>query len=404
MKLNVEYTEARDLLLSLVKPVGTEKVLLEKAGGRVLAEELSAAENVPAFDRSPYDGYAFRAIDSEGASRENPVTLRIIEEIPAGAVPTKTVGKGEAVKILTGAPIPEGADAVVMYEKTCFTENEVTLFSVSESGSNIVWTGEDIKKGELLAPAGTVIDPGLAGTLAAQGVGEPPVFRKPRAAFISTGSELVDALGEVPEGKIRDSNRYTFTAALEKDGTEVTYLGTAGDSVEQIEALISKGLRECDMVVLTGGVSAGDYDLTPDAMKKAGCEMLIKGVEIKPGMACCFGIKDGKPVFALSGNPSSSLTNYVTVVRPAVRKMTGLRDYMPEEITVTLSEGFKKKTKGTRILKGCLKIENGRAVMHIPKGQGNVMISSSIGCDIYAVVPSGSGPLDAGTELKGYMV
>lgn len=404
MKYNVSLSKARDLLITLADAVGTERIPLENAGGRILAEELIAGENVPAFDRSPYDGYAFRSSDSKNTSPDNPVTLKIVEEIPAGKTASRQIGMLEAAKILTGAPIPEGADAVIMYEKTDFTENTVTIYEELKSGENIVRAGEDIKKGTVIAAKGSVIDPGLAGSLAAQGIGSPLVFKKPKAAFISTGSELADVSGEVPEGKIRDSNRYTFAAALKKDGIDVTFTASAKDSVEEIEKLISKGISECDMVVLTGGVSVGDYDFTPEAMEKAGCQLLIKGVDIKPGMACCFGIKDKKPVFALSGNPSSALTNYVTVVRPAVRKMAGMKDYLPEEITMTLAAPFRKKAKGCRVLKGELKIEKGRAVMYLPKGQGNVMISSSIGCNVYAVVEAGAGPLEAGSEVTGFCV
>ena len=161
----------------------------------------------------------------------------------------------------------------------------------------------------------------------------------------------------------------------------------------------------CDMILLTGGVSAGDYDLTPDAMEQAGCEILVKGVKLKPGMACCYGRREGKLVCALSGNPASALTNYYAVVRPAVRKMTGLADYMPPEFTVALAQNFNKKSKVPRILKGKLEISGqGTALLHIPSGQGNTMISSSIGCDCLAEIPAGSGPVRAGAKLEAFTV
>lgn len=407
---HMEYEKASKLLSSLVKPVGTEQVRLGQCAGRVLAEDLKALENVPAFDRSPYDGYAFRAQDTARASREHPVTLRILEEVPAGAVPSVEVTEGTAAKILTGAPIPAGADAVVMYEKTQFTKTEVTLFQSASAGENIIRAGEDIKQGQVLAESGTRIDPGLAGTLASLGIAAPVVYRRPRTGIISTGSELVDFAeadlsGKPPApGKIRNTNRYTFSAALLQDGCDPDFLGTAGDDAEKIAELILEGLKRCDLVLLTGGVSAGDYDLTPAAMEKAGCELLIRGVGLKPGMACCYGIRDGKLVCGLSGNPSSSLTNYYAVLRPAVRKLTGLVPYAPETIRVTLAEGFGKKSKELRLLKGKCDLKDGRVLMHPSKGQGNVMISSSIGCDVMAVVPAGSGPLEAGTELNGFLL
>lgn len=409
-----ELDQARETLLGLagefLEKYGspengiTENIDLEKAAGRILAFDLRAEENVPAFDRSPYDGYAFRSADTKGASEKSPVKLRIIEEIPAGKIPEMKITEGTAAKILTGAAIPQGADAVIMFEKTEFTDKEVTVFSESDPGDNIVKTGEDVKKGQLLAPKGSIIDPGLAGTLAAQGIARPLVYRRLKAALISTGSELVDAGDEVPDGKIRNTNRYTLAAALAKEGIDPVYTGTARDNVDEITALLEKGLSECDMVLATGGVSVGDYDLTPDAMEKVGCSILINGVNIKPGMACCFGERDHKPVFALSGNPSSSLINYQGVVLPAVRKMTGRIDYMPKEITVKLAAAFNKKAKVTRILKGTLGFEGGQAVMYVPEGQGNVMIGSSIGCDLAAVVPAGSKALEAGDTLKAMMV
>ena len=404
MKNNISYTEARDLLISLTLITAKENVDLADAAGRILAEPLAADEDVPPFDRSPYDGYALRSDDTQTASKEHPVTFSVIDEIPAGSLSSRIVTEGTAVKIMTGAPIPDGADAVIMYEKTEFTDKSVTVFSPLKSGENVIYAGEDVKKGQLLAPKGTVIDAGLSGTLASQGVQHPPVYRKPLAGIISTGSELVEISEPVPAGKIRNSNRYTLSAALKKDGYETAYLGTAGDDITEIAGLIKKGIEECDMVIITGGVSAGDYDLTPDAMEHAGCELLIKGVDLKPGMACCYGIKDGKLVLGLSGNPSSSLTNYYAVVRPAVRKMTGISPFMPEEISVTIARDLDKKGKTTRIIKGRMKIENGKVMMYLPEGQGNVMISSSIGCNIMAVVPPFTGPLKAGTELKGFLV
>lgn len=406
----MEYDKAAELLASLAQPVGTCRIPLAQCGGAVLAQELTANENVPAFDRSPYDGYAFRAEDTRDASREHPAVLQILEEIPAGSVPSCEVTAGTAVKILTGAPIPRGADAVIMYEKTEFTKETVSVFAPSSPGDNIIYAGEDVKKGQLLAASGMRIDAGLAGTLASQGVAEPEVFRKVRAGIISTGSELVELevsdSGQqiLPPGKIRNTNRYMLEAALGKDGCTTEYLGIAGDDAGRIADLIRQGLNSCDVVVLTGGVSAGDYDLTPQAMEQAGCEILFRGVGLKPGMACCYGIKDGKLVCGLSGNPSSALTNYYAVLRPSIRKMTGLLPYEPERITVILADGFGKKSGQVRILKGKMKIENGRVVMYPARGQGNVMISSSIGCDVLAIVPAGSGKLEAGTELEGFLV
>lgn len=404
MKECMEYRQARDLLAELARPVGTEQAPLEECAGRILGQDLYASEDVPAFDRSPYDGYAFCVADTQEASSERPAVLEIIEEIPAGAVPAKKVVPGTAAKILTGAPIPEGADAVIKYENTEFTEQQVKIFSPMNSGTNIVRTGEDVKQGQLLAAKGAVIDEGLAGTLAAQGIARPQVFRRPRIGLISTGNEVVD-LGETPgNGKIYNSNRYTLTAALTKIGCNAVYLGIAGDEISSLSARILAGLADCDAVILTGGVSAGDYDLTPAAMEKAGAELLVHGVNMKPGMACAYGVKDEKLILGLSGNPAAALTNFYAVVLPALNVLCGKSCAFAPEITVTLADDFRKKSRNTRLLRGILDLSDGRARMRLPKNQGNVVISSAVGCNVIAEVPAGSGALPAGTKLQGILV
>ena len=398
------YEQARELLLTVVHPVGTEYVPLSECGGRILAQDLIAQENVPAFDRSPYDGYALRAEDTALASKDHPVTLQVLEEIPAGSVPTKEITAGTAAKVLTGAPIPQGADVVVMYEKTAFTESSVTLFAPLKAGNNIVRTGEDIRKGAILAQCGTFIDAGLAGTLAAQGIAQPLVYQIPRVAILSTGSELVEADVAPEPGKIRNSNRYMLEALLKQLGCEPICLGIAGDSVADISALLNKGLAECDAIITTGGVSVGDYDLTPAAMEASGVEVLFRGVDMKPGMACAYGVKGGKLICGLSGNPASALTNFYAVAMPALKKLTGQSVYMPQEIQATLSNGFSKRSPKTRFLRGKLELNNGTVCMNLPKDQGNVVLSSTIGCNVMAVVPAGSGPIEAGTVLKGFLL
>lgn len=406
MLKNPDYITARRLLLETISTVGTEKLALCESGGRILAQDLVAEENIPPFDRSPYDGYAFRAADTEKASRETPVTLCILEEVPTGAVPTVPVTEGTAVKLLTGAPIPTGADTVIPYELTDFTDTAVTVFAPAKPGDNVVRTGEDVRKGKLLAHRGDVIDPGTAGTLASQGIAEPEVYRMPKVGILSTGSELVE-VAETPgpgSGKIRNSNRYTFEAVLKALGCETVYLGIAGDSAEEICTLLQKGLAECDAVITTGGVSVGDYDLTPEAMEMAGVELLFRGVDIKPGMACVYGVCQGKPVFGLSGNPASSLTNFYVVGVPALRKMMGYREPLMPKIKVTLSSGFGKKSPKARFLRGTLELKDGTVRMALPKEQGNVVLSSAIGCNVMAVIPAGSGPVPAGTELEGFLL
>ncbi len=398
------YREARDRTAAAVRPVGTERLPLAACAGRVLAQDLVAASDVPPFDRSPLDGYVLRAEDSCGASRETPVTLRILEEIPASCVPRHALTAGAASKILTGAPIPEGGDAVVPFERTAFTAETVTLFAPLRSGENIVRTGEDIRRGTLLAPCGQRIDAGVMGSLAGQNVVEPLVYRRPRVGILSTGSELVELGHDLAPGKIRDTNRYSMAAAVSQLGAEPVLYRSAADRVEDIARAMERALEECDALITTGGVSVGDYDLTPAAMEAVGAEILFRGVDMKPGMACAYGLRGGKLLCGLSGNPASSVTNFFAVALPAFRRLCGLRDYETHEFPVTLAERFGKRSPSNRLLRGFADLSDGTLRLRLSAGQGNVMISGLIGCDLAAMIPAGSGPVEAGAVLQGFFL
>ena len=398
------FREARALLCAAVSPVGTERLPLAECAGRVLARDLVAESDVPPFDRSPLDGYVLRAEDSCGASRETPVTLRILEEIPASCVPRHTLTAGTASKILTGAPVPAGGDAVVPFERTDFSADTVTLFAPLRSGENIVRTGEDIRRGALLASCGQRIDAGLMGSLAGQNAAEPLVFRRPRVGILSTGSELVELGHDLAPGKIRDTNRYSMAAAVGQFGLEPVMYRSAADRAEEIAAVMERALDECDALITTGGVSVGDYDLTPAAMEAIGAEILVRRVDLKPGMACAYGLRGGKLLCGLSGNPASSLTNFYAVALPAFRRLCGLADYETREFPVTLAQRFGKRSPSNRVLRGFADLSDGTVKLRLSEGQGNVMISGLIGCDLAALVPAGSGPVEAGTVLTGFFL
>ena len=400
----VSIEEGRQRILDAVTPVGTEQIALGEAYGRVLAMDVIAEDDVPSFDRSPLDGYAFRAADTRNAAKDAPVLLKVIDYIPAGDISHAPVTEGTAVRLMTGAPIPEGADCVCKYEETEFTDTEVKIFQPGKAGDNIIRRGEDVEKGTVLAEAGTVIDAGLMGTLAGQNIAKPLVYKQITAGIIATGSELVP-VGQVPgPGMIIDTNEYTLTGAMERMGFLVRRYGIADDTEEAIADVLEKALAECELVLITGGASVGDYDVTPAAMEKIGIKLLFHGVDMKPGKACEYGVRDGKLICGLSGHPSSSLTNLLLVGLAGIRKMTGIKDYMPQEIDLELDSDFKKTSKNDRVIRGTLVIEDGVAKIRAPKGQGNIMISSTIGCDLVAVIPGGSGPLQKGAMIKGYLV
>ena len=395
-----DFITARELLLDRTGVTGTEEVRLSGSAGRVLAQEIRAEEDVPGFDRSPYDGYAFRAQDTRGADAFHPVTLSVVDMIAAGDVPHADITIGTAARIMTGAPVPAGADAIVPYEVTKFSDTEVQIFHEAAEGQNIVRRGEDVRKGALLAASGIRIDAGLSGVMAAQGVFHPQVYKRPVVGIISTGSELIDEGQSLMKGKIYNSNRYTLEAACASLGCDPVYLGTGRDSAEEIAQLISDGIHG-------GGVSAGDFDLTPDAMKMAGAEILIKGLDCKPGMAGAYGvIENGAPipVLAFSGNPAACMTAFWLVGAPVLRKLSGLCEPRLKEVDCTLLTGFPKSSKGTRVLRGRLVFKEGKACLSSSERQGNSVLSTAIGTDLFAVIPAGSGPLEAGSVLRGYLI
>lgn len=398
--------EARKRLLQFTGPVGTEMIQLSDCLGRILAEDIRAAADVPDWPRSAFDGYAFRAADTSSASPETPVTLHILEEVPAGKVPESRLTEGTAVRILTGAMLPEGADSVEMFEKTEFTETSVTLFHPGRPGNNVVPRGEDAVRGRLLAAKGTKIDPGLMGVFAAQGLREIPVFRIPKVGVISTGTEVVELGSVLPRGKIYNSNRALFEGELRKIGARPVRVGIARDSVREIRELLELALDTCDAVLLTGGVSVGAYDLTGKAILEAGGEPLFSGVAMKPGKACFYAVRDGKMICALSGNPASAMTNYHAVAKAGLKRLCGWNqgDCFPAEIRVALKEDFPKKSKNERWVRGKLDLSDGTVRIDVPKQQKNSALSSTVGCDVMAVIPAGSGPLPAGTVLQGHLM
>jgi molybdopterin molybdotransferase len=404
MEQNMDYRLAREYLLEKIAPMDRlEQVPLAQAVGRVLAEPVYATGDVPPFDRSPFDGYAFQAADTQNAEQQ-PVTLRILEEVPAGSMWKQTVTPGTATKILTGAPVPPGADAVTKYEDTIFNAETVTISKTFQSGDNVVPRGEDVQKGQQLATAGTIIDSALLGTLAAQGITAPLVYAVPKVGIITTGSELVEPGTPLTGGKIVNTNQYTFRAAVAQAGCEPIFLGTPGDDPEAIAAAIAQGLPQCDLLISTGGVSVGDYDFTPDAMERAGAALHIRTLKLKPGGASAYGFAGKTLLCGLSGNPASALTNFYAVVLPVLRRLRGLSTPHLTEIPVILGEDFNKKSPKTRLIRGILDLTTGENVMHVSRAQGNGVLHSLIGCDLLAEIPAGSPRLSAGTKLTAYLI
>lgn len=403
--MSMDHSKALRLLTDNVVRIGTQKIDLKDAFGRILGEDVTAQENVPSFDRSPYDGYAFIASDTADASADHPVTLSVTENIRAGQMPKKTVTKGTAIRLMTGAPIPEGADAVCKFEDTRITEKTVTIGQSFRSGDNIVTAGEDIKKGTPVAMKGCPVDAGLSGTLASLGILSLNVYKRPVAGLITTGDEVTEPEDELLPGKIRNSNRYIISAALKNIGIDTVFLGHANDTVNDIAKLIVQGEETCDIIISTGGVSVGDYDLVPDAMEECGFDILVRGVMMKPGMACAYGIKKDLLMLALSGNPASSLTNLQCICYPALKKLAGYASYDHEIFRFKLGTDIKKAGgNGARFVRGRSIIREGQMYLDAPLQQGNIVISSAVSCNAYGILTGMTSPVKSGTYIDGFFV
>ena len=400
--MRVELEQAIQIIREKVAVMGTEIVPLSEARGRILARQIVEEENVPPFDRSPYDGFAFRAKDLEEASKEHPVTLRIIEEVPAGKAPERKISKGEAIKILTGAPIPEGADAVERYEVTEFNEKEVTFFEPVKSGSNICLAGEDIRQGEVLMEVGTKLENARLGLLAALGYFEISCYRKIRCVIISTGSELVPVDHPLIPGKIRNSSAYMIQAVLREWGMECDIYGIVSDNSSHIAGAIDVCAQKYDVILTTGGVSVGDYDFLNTSLEELGAEILLWKVKMKPGMAFVAAMHKEKLVLALSGNPSAAAATLYLIGGAVLSYMSGKRGLPWEKIKVRMYHDFPKSSKGRRFIPGRLCVKDGEAYLDSCVAQGNGILSSWHSCNVIGEIPAGTPPLKAGSIIEGY--
>jgi len=404
MLKEIEVAEALRLLLDVPVKLHKETVPIEESFGRVAAESVVAGIPFPPFDRSPFDGYALRGEDTAAASQKTPVTLYVGQEIPAGYTPKEAVTCGRAAKILTGAPIPSGADAVVKFEDTEFTENTVTFFAPVKAGKNIVRMGEDIPAGTEVLPKGAEIGPAIMGLLAAQGLKSVTVYRKPLVTVINTGNELAELGRPLPPGMIYNSSMFTLHGFFSGMGADFRDGGVVDDDESAIAKRVHEELASSDIVVTTGGASVGDYDCAMAAAEHAGADVLFWKVRMRPGGSLLAYVLDGKLVLALSGNPGAAVLGLLLLGLPCIKKRRGLSDVLPEECIVRLASDIEKSSPRMRILRGFLKIEDGEATFVENTGQGGGDISSLVHCDLLVEIPEGSPPLKAGSKVKAYRV
>jgi molybdopterin molybdotransferase len=404
----IPVTEAIERVMKYAREGEAETVRLEEAYGRYLAEELRADHDVPPFDRSPYDGFAIRAVDSAQAKLDNPVEFEVIEMIGAGQVALKTVSPFQAVRIMTGAQIPTGCDAVVMLELAKLYERDgKTYISVKRPfrpGDNISFQGEDAKKGDALVPKGTRINPGVQALLATFGYAEVKVARKPRIGIFATGSELLDVSDPLVPGKIRNSNAYMIQAQVARSGAEPVYFGKLMDDLDTCFAAIQSALDQVDMLITTGGVSVGDYDYLPAIYERLGAEMLFNKVAMRPGSVTTVAHLDGKLLFGLSGNPSACYVGYELFVRPVVRTwLFSAKPYL-KKATATLTVDFPKPNPFTRFVRSYVAFEDGRLTV-APVGMDKSNIITSLAkANALMVLPGGTRGFAKGDTVEVWLL
>ncbi len=332
MQTSLSVEAALDQILGAVAPLGAERVDLLSALGRVLAEDIAADAPIPPWANSAMDGYAVRHADLAAApgppSRQHPLELTIVEEVPAGYAARRPLGPGEAVRIMTGAPLPPGADTVVPLEETEARHGRVRLFAGVERGAFVRPAGQDVEAGERVLPAGTRVTPAVVGMLAQLRRAFVSVRTVPRVAILSTGDELVELddrrRPEAGRALIVNSNSYQLAAAVAETAAVPLQLGIAPDRPEAIRARIETGLATADCLISTGGVSVGDYDFVKEVLAGLGADLRFWKIAVRPGKPLVFGLVRGRPFFGLPGNPVSSLVTFELFVRPALRKMMGL--------------------------------------------------------------------------------
>ncbi len=389
----VPLEKALEVISSFPLEPKVESVPLEEALGRVLAEDVVSPIDVPPFDRATVDGYALRAEDTFMASESEPVRLKVIGEVHAGDAPALKPGRGEAVYISTGAPLPEGTDAVIQFEDVERVGDEILVFKPAYPTMGVMKAGVDIGKGKPLLRKGTRLTFKETALLSAVGMAEVPVFRRPKVAVISTGSEIIPPGEELTPGKIYDINGRAITDAVRELGGEAVFLGIARDDRESLKALIEKGLECCDIVLLSGGASGGVRDLTSSIIEELG-EVKIHGIAIQPGKPTVIGIVDGKPVFGLPGYPTSCLTNFTLLVAPLLRKLIG-RESEVRRVRKRLAHKV-FSVKGRRQFLP-VRIEGDKAAP-ILKGSGAV--TSFVDADGFIEVPENVEILEAGEEVE----
>ncbi len=398
----IPFEEARKIILDTVHQLDPEERDILAAPGMVLSEDIRAEENIPPFDNSAMDGYAVRSEDVRDASEEDPIALKIVDDLPAGNVSDRTIEAGTAIRIMTGAPVPAGADAVVMQEYTEEDDHSVMVRRAARKGEHIRPRGEDIARGEIILKAGKLLKPADIGVLASLGIQKVKVIRRPRIALLTTGTEIVEITDPVTGGKIRNSNKYSLLSLLHSYGIDAVNLGIARDDATEIEEKIRQGLKN-DILMTVGGVSVGKYDLVHTTLEKLGMEKKFWKVAIKPGKPLLFGTAEKTIVFGLPGNVVSCIVGSELFIRPAIRKMTGKKQENDRWVEAELTRDVKVKGDRAIFLTANTRYNEGRYETTPTQKQGSGKLSTLSAANSLIMIPREKRELAAKGIVRVYL-
>jgi len=407
----LKVDEARARILTHFEPIGTETLPLAKCARRVLATNVAARNDLPSFDNSSMDGFAVIASDLADAVPASPRTLNVVADIPAGTSPDVTLAPGQAARIMTGAPMPKGADAVIPVEETDFQDRSpgtlapksVAIYKALKAGDYVRAQGTDVQTGQPVLQSGHKLRPQDLGLLAMLGVADVPVYRKPQVALLSSGDELVPVEAPLRPGKIRDSNTYTLSALLEEAEVEVLNLGIAADRRESVEELLEKAATQnVDLILSSAGVSVGAFDFIKDVVEAQG-ELTFWRVNMRPGKPLAFGKFKGIPFIGLPGNPVSAFVGFEVFVRPALERLSGLETISRPRVRVRLAESLSSDGRES-YLRADVHEENGILCAHLAGHQGSGNLLSIVQANALLIIPAGVKSLAAGKDVDAWLL
>jgi molybdopterin molybdotransferase len=396
--------QAKCIILQETKEGKCEKVRIEACLGRTLAEDIFAQNDLPPFDKSAMDGYALKSMDTFSQGENRPKQLTIKATIKAGECVEIPLKEGETHRIMTGAPIPEGADAVIEFEAVEEREGLILLSKPVRVGKNIIRQGEEIRQGERLLTKGSLVTPAEIGVLASQGYSTARVYEKPQAAVISTGDELISITDKLEKGKIRDCNSYLLRALLEREGARISTVKLITDEENVLVNEIAAAFEKADLVISSGGVSVGDCDYIAAVLKRMGAKIFFHSVAIKPGKPVIFAKYKNKLFFGLPGNPLAVATTFEELVRPVLRKMQGTSSWQDEVLYVVLKEEVTRDIKRTKYMYVAITNEKGVYYAECRGSQSSSHLMTYMGANGMIIIPQGEGKLEKGAVVDGRFI